>query len=211
PVEYKFEGINQVQTHVQVGRTFASTLRSFLRQDPDVIMVGEIRDNETAEICLRAALTGHFVLSTLHTNHALAALPRLRDMGIEPFLLASTLRVVVAQRLIRRLCKDCREAYELDAESSARFGIEQGAKIYRAPGCGNCQNKGYRGRVGVFEVVRLTKQLSDLVQRRVPMDELCNAVIDQGMKFLSHSAIDKVLQGLTSLEEALTITISDEG
>lgn len=210
PVEYKFMGINQVQTRSQVGLTFASTLRSFLRQDPDVIMVGEVRDSETAQICLRAALTGHFVLSTLHTNDALAAVTRLEDMDIEPFLLASTVRVIVAQRLIRRLCPNCREEDALDENTARRLGIPAGQIIYRPRGCKECRDMGYRGRVGVFEVIRINRQLSELIQKRASLEELRRAAVENGMKLLRHSAIDKVCQGLTSLEEALSITISED-
>ena len=135
PVEFKFSGINQVQTRSKVGLTFASALRSFLRQDPDVIMVGEVRDGETAEICMRAALTGHFVFSTLHTNDALSSVTRLHDMGIEPFLLSSTLRLLVAQRLLRRLCVECRQPYQLDAETAERLGIPTDTVIYKPGGC----------------------------------------------------------------------------
>src|SRR5207249_3409343 len=149
---YKFRGMNQVQVKPQVGLTFAGALRAFLRQDPDVIMVGEVRDQETAEICLRAALTGHFVLSTLHTNDALAAITRMEDMGIEPFLLASTLRVLQAQRLIRRLCRECRQGYDCDTETARRYALEVGQTLYRPRGCASCRNTGYRGRVGIFEV-----------------------------------------------------------
>lgn len=210
PVEFKFAGMNQVQTRSQVGLTFASALRSFLRQDPDVIMVGEVRDAETAQICLRAALTGHLVLSTLHTNDALAAVCRLEDMGIEPFLLASTLRVIVAQRLIRRLCRHCRQPYELDAETAHRVGLLPGEKIFRPVGCNECREAGYKGRIGVFEVVRNTKTLAELIQRRVLLPELRRAAIDLGMTLLQHSALEQVRLGKTSLEEALTVAISDE-
>jgi type IV pilus assembly protein PilB len=210
PVEYKFQGINQIQTKAHIGLTFADALRSFLRQDPDVIMVGEVRDSETAQICLRAALTGHFVLSTLHTNDALAAVNRLADMGVEPFLLASTLRVVVAQRLIRRLCQKCREQDVLDATTTNRLGLGSDEVIYRPRGCGECRQTGYKGRVGVFEVIRITRRLSDLIQNRAPLAELRQAAVDQGMKLLSQSAMEKARQGLTSLEEVLSITLSEE-
>ena len=168
PVEYKFKGMNQVQVKTQVGLTFAGALRAFLRQDPDVIMVGEVRDQETAQICLRAALTGHFVLSTIHTNDSLSAVNRLEDMGIEPFLLASTLRVLEAQRLIRRLCKECKEPYECDAETAQPHGLEVGQTLYRPKGCDECRGVGYRGRVGVFEVVRITPRMASLIQTRAP-------------------------------------------
>jgi type IV pilus assembly protein PilB len=208
PVEYKFDGMNQVQVKTQVGLTFSSVLRAFLRQDPDVIMVGEVRDQETAQICLRAALTGHFVLSTIHTNDSLSAVSRLQDMGIEPFLLAATLRVLEAQRLIRRLCKECKEAYGCDAESAKSFGLEVGSEIFRSKGCEACRGTGYRGRVGVFEVVRITRNMSNLIQCRTPLAELREAARSEGMKMLADSAIDKVRTGVTSLEEALAITMA---
>jgi type IV pilus assembly protein PilB len=208
PVEYKFDGMNQVQVKTQVGLTFASVLRAFLRQDPDVIMVGEVRDQETAQICLRAALTGHFVLSTIHTNDSLSAVSRLQDMGIEPFLLAATLRVLEAQRLIRRLCKECKQSYECDPESAKAYGLEVGQELFRAKGCDACRGTGYRGRVGVFEVVRITRSMSDLIQCRTPLAELREAARAEGMKMLADSAVDKVRQGMTSLEEALAITMA---
>ncbi len=210
PVEYKFLGINQVQVKSQVGLTFASALRSFLRQDPDIIMVGEVRDAETAQICLRAALTGHFVLSTLHTNDALAAVNRLVDMDIEPFLLASTLRVLAAQRLIRRLCQKCREPYDCDQQIARRYGLPEGAGLYRPTGCKECRETGYRGRVGVFEVIRITNRIANLIQTRTPLPELRQAAVAEGMKLLRKSAMEKVQQGVTSLEEALGITVSEE-
>ncbi len=172
PVEYKFKGINQVQVKTQVGLTFAGALRAFLRQDPDVIMVGEVRDQETAGICLRAALTGHFVLSTIHTNDSLSAVNRLTDMGIEPFLLASTLRVLEAQRLIRRLCRECREPYECNPETAKLHGLEPGQQLYRPKGCDHCRGSGYKGRIGVFEVVRITPRMAALIQSRTPLPEL---------------------------------------
>ena len=210
PVEYKFKGINQVQVKSQVGLTFAGALRAFLRQDPDVIMVGEVRDQETAGICLRAALTGHFVLSTIHTNDSLSAINRLVDMGIEPFLLASTLRVLEAQRLIRRLCKDCKEAYECNPETAKLHGLEPGSTLYRPKGCDRCHDSGYKGRVGVFEVVRITPRMASLIQSRTPLPELRAAAREQGMKLLIDSGMDKVRSGLTSLEEVLTVATNED-
>ena len=210
PVEYKFKGMNQVQVKSQVGLTFASALRAFLRQDPDIIMVGEVRDQETAEICLRAALTGHFVLSTIHTNDALSAVTRLQDMGIEPFLLACSLRVLEAQRLVRRLCIHCKEAYDVTAELAAAHGLTAGETIYRPKGCLQCRRMGYRGRVGVFEVIRITPRLTSLIQKRSPLDQLRKAAREEGMKMLFDSALDKVRQGLTSLEAALSVTMAEE-
>ena len=210
PVEYKFKGMNQVQVKVGVGLTFATALRAFLRQDPDVIMVGEVRDQETAQICLRAALTGHFVLSTIHTNDALSAVNRLIDMGIEPFLLASTLRVLQAQRLVRRLCKVCREAYTCDPENAHRYNLELGSTLYRPKGCDACRGSGYRGRVGIFEVIRITTLMSKLIQSRTPIQEMREAAQAEGMKLLIDSAVDKAREGLTSLESALSVTMSED-
>ena len=210
PVEYKFAGINQIQVKSQVGLTFASALRAFLRQDPDIIMVGEVRDAETAQICLRAALTGHFVLSTLHTNDALAAVNRLHDMEIEPFLLASTLRVLVAQRLIRRLCGKCRQPYDCDPEIARQYGFEVGQTLYKPAGCKECRDTGCRGRVGVFEVIRITDQMADLIQKRAPLPELRRAATEQGMKLLRDGALAKVREGVTSLENALAIMVAEE-
>jgi type IV pilus assembly protein PilB len=210
PVEYKFTGMNQVQVKAQVGLTFASALRAFLRQDPDIIMVGEVRDQETAQICLKAALTGHFVLSTLHTNDALSAVSRLQDMGLEPFLLAATLRVLQAQRLLRRLCKECKESYQCDEETAIRHGLETGMVLYRNKGCPNCRGSGYRGRVGIFEVIRITPMLAEGIQSRAPLPELRRMAQELGMKLLAQSAIDKVRVGQTSLEEALTVTMTEE-
>lgn len=208
PVEFKFEGINQVQTRQQVGLTFASALRSFLRQDPDVIMVGEVRDQETGEICIRAALTGHFVLSTLHTNDALSAVTRLAEMGIEPFLLANSLRLVIAQRLVRKLCT-CKQPYQLDEITAERYGLDPSATLYRPGGCPTCRDSGYKGRLAVFEVVRITPRLSQLIQQRGTVDQLRVAARESGMSLLAHSAMQKVLQGVTSLEEALGVIVSD--
>jgi type IV pilus assembly protein PilB len=210
PVEYKFKGINQVQVKTQVGLTFAGALRAFLRQDPDVIMVGEVRDQETAGICLRAALTGHFVLSTIHTNDSLSAVNRLTDMGIEPFLLASTLRVLEAQRLIRRLCKECREPYECDPQTAKSYALEVGQELYRPKGCDLCRGSGYKGRVGVFEVVRITPRMAQLIQQRAPLPELRASAREQGMKLLIDSGMDKVRAGVSSLEEVLTVATSED-
>jgi len=210
PVEYKFKGMNQVQVKAQVGLTFASALRAFLRQDPDVIMVGEVRDQETAQICLRAALTGHFVLSTIHTNDALSAVSRLVDMGIEPFLLASTLRVLEAQRLVRRLCKQCKEPYACDPENSEKYGLELGSVLYTAKGCDACRGTGYRGRLGIFEVIRITPLIAKLIQSRTPLPEMREAARIEGMKLLVDSAVAKAREGLTSLEAALSVTMSEE-
>ncbi|MBI1917211.1 MAG: Flp pilus assembly complex ATPase component TadA [Planctomycetes bacterium] len=210
PVEYKFKGMNQVQVKPHIGLTFAQALRSFLRQDPDVIMVGEVRDPETAEICLRSALTGHFVLSTIHTNDSLSAVSRLQDMGIEPFLLAATLRVLEAQRLIRRLCKECKEPYDCDAATAQLHKLETGQTLYRPAGCNTCRGTGYRGRVGIFEVVRIDPRLAELIQNHTPLPALRRAAQERGIKLLIDSAMDKVRAGMTSLEEAIGVTMADK-
>ncbi|MEL6105931.1 MAG: GspE/PulE family protein [Planctomycetota bacterium] len=205
PVEFKFSGINQVQTRAKVGLTFASALRAFLRQDPDVIMVGEVRDGETAEICMRAALTGHFVFSTLHTNDALSSITRLQDMGIEPFLLASTLRLLVAQRLMRRLCEECKMPYQLDEEGSRRFGIPREIPVFRAGGCSRCRETGYKGRLAVFEVIRINAELKDMILNGESVIEMQKRAVADGMKLLAQSAAAKVADGVTSVEEAISL------
>jgi len=209
PVEYKFAGINQVQVKPQVELTFARALRAFLRQDPDVIMVGEVRDTETAQICLRAALTGHFVLSTLHTNDALSATSRLMDMGIEPFLIASTLRLVEAQRLIRRLCAECKEPYNPDAQLQDKYGFAKDMVLYRPKGCKTCRDVGYKGRVGIFEVFRITPALRDMIQERAPLPKMHEAARKDGMQTLVDNGMGKVREGLTSLEEITNITAGE--
>jgi len=211
PVEYKFEGLNQVHVRPQVGLTFASALRAFLRQDPDVIMVGEVRDQETAQICLRAALTGHLVLSTLHTNDALAAVNRLVDMGTERFLLASALRVLEAQRLVRKLCTECKEPYALDGETAEKWGLDADQQYFRAKGCPACRGTGYSGRVGLFEVIRITPQLRDMIGAGASLPELRSAVHKQDMKLLADAGLGKVRAGVTSLEEVLSICLTISG
>ena len=211
PVEYKFEGLNQVHVRPQVGLTFASALRAFLRQDPDVIMVGEVRDEETAQICLRAALTGHLVLSTLHTNDALAAVNRLVDMGAERFLLASALRVLEAQRLVRKLCNHCKEPYTLDNETAEKWGLDRDREYFRAAGCEACRDVGYAGRVGLFEVIRVTPSLRDMIGRGASLAELRSQVHRLGGKLLADSGLDKVREGVTSLEEILSICLTEAG
>lgn len=210
PVEYKFVGINQIQVKSKVGLTFANALRAFLRQDPDIIMVGEVRDQETAEICLRAALTGHLVLSTLHTNDALSAISRLENLGIEPFLIASTLRVVQAQRLIRRLCQTCREPYRPDREMIDNYGFSKDDTIYRAKGCSECHDIGYKGRVGIYEIVPITSRLQNLIQSHAPLNELHEAAKNEGFMFIFENSLKKVREGVTSLEEAMTLILAGE-
>jgi type IV pilus assembly protein PilB len=204
PVEYQLPGISQVQVNPKAGLTFASGLRSFLRQDPDIIMVGEIRDEETARIAIHAALTGHLVLSTLHTNDAPGAVARLVDMGIEPFLVASSVIGIVAQRLVRVLCERCREAYTPDAALLARLGVvAEGSPpvFYRPVGCEFCAGLGYRGRIGLFEVMLVDATVRELVTKHAPVAEIARAALAAGMRTLQDDGVAKVVAGLTSVEE----------
>lgn len=208
PVEYHLDGINQVQVKPEIGLTFASALRAFLRQDPNVILVGEIRDLETAEICIRAALTGHLVLSTLHTNDAPSAVTRLMDIGVEPYLLMPLL-MVVAQRLVRRLCQDCKEAYEPSKEQIAELNIKADL-LYRPKGCSNCNQIGYKGRMTIVEMMAVNSKIRELMARRASYQELWKAAIESGMETLFENGVKKVAKGLTSLEEVLSKTLSME-
>lgn len=206
PVEYKLEGVNQVQVKPDIGLTFASALRSFLRQDPDIMLVGEVRDLETAEICIRSALTGHLVLSTLHTNDAPSAVSRLADIGIEPYMLAPSLQLVVAQRLARKLCLDCKEAYEPSPEQLKSVKIKS-ELIYKPKGCPKCNHLGYKGRACISEIMLINEQLRDLITQRTPFQKIREVARAGGMQTLYESGIKKVEDGVTSLEEALSITL----
>jgi len=213
PIEYEMVGINQVQMRPEIGLTFAHTLRTFLRQDPDVIMVGEIRDRETAEIAIRAALTGHLVFSTLHTNDSAGAITRLLDMGIEPFLAASSLEGIVAQRLVRRLCPECRRPWsgEPGMLEEENFPVErmQAEPVYEACGCETCHRTGFRGRTGLFETMLVTDNIRPLIVSRAAADEIKNTALHEGMKTLRDDGWEKVLQGLTTIEEVLRVTEED--
>ncbi len=205
PVEYRLAGINQVQVKPEIGLTFASALRSFLRQDPDIMLVGEVRDLETAEICVRSALTGHLVLSTLHTNDAPSAVTRLIDIGVEPFLLAPTILVVVGQRLVRKLCPECKEAYKPTAKElgSVKLNAET---IYRAKGCPACNNTGYRGRTLVAEIMSTSEDIKSLITQNVSYQKMRDLARKLGMTTLYESGLKKVEKGVTSLEEVMTVT-----
>ncbi len=210
PVEYNLPRVNQVQVNDEIGLTFATALRSFLRHDPDVILLGEIRDQETAVIANRAALTGHLVLSTLHTNDAASSVARLLDMGIPPFLLASSLRLVVAQRLIRKICEECKQTYEVDEAALVEHGYVSRdvgrVKVAKGRGCAACAQTGYRGRVAIYEVLPITREVKDLVLRAGSPAEICKVARDQGMKTLRDAALQKVLDGVTTLDEMLRVT-----
>ncbi|MCX5896096.1 MAG: type IV-A pilus assembly ATPase PilB [Proteobacteria bacterium] len=214
PVEFNLAGINQVQMHEEIGLTFATALRSFLRQDPDIILVGEIRDFETAEVGIKAALTGHLVLSTLHTNDAPSTINRLLNMGIEPFLVSSATNLIVAQRLVRKICGECKEPVTLPADSFAKLGVQAedytNVTFYKGKGCDNCNNTGYKGRVALYEVLPITEPIKELVLQGASSLDIKREAIRQGMKTLRGSGIQKLLEGVTSLEEVLKTTVRDD-
>jgi type IV pilus assembly protein PilB len=205
PVEYMLHGINQLQVHKNIGLTFAAALRSYLRQDPDIIMVGEIRDRETAEMAIEAALTGHLMFSTLHTNDAVGTVVRFLDMGIQPFLVSSSLLGVVAQRLMRRLCTKCKEPYDATEEELSAVRADKPVKLFKAPGCSRCGGTGFKGRIGVHEVLRPNDEIKTMINKVVPSEELKRVAVASGMITLYEDAMDKVRQGISSLEEALRV------
>ncbi len=213
PVEFSLPGINQVQVHEAIGLTFAAALRSFLRQDPDIIMVGEIRDFETAETAIKAALTGHLVLSTLHTNDAPSTVNRLLNMGVEPFLVASAVNLVLAQRLARRVCPECRVPEDIPPEGLIDLGVREedvGTFVcYRGRGCPACSNTGYRGRIALYEVMPMTDEIRDLVLVGASASEIKREAIRLGMLTLRQSAINKLKEGITSVEEVIRATVRD--
>ena len=206
PVEFYISGINQVNVNERAGLTFDSALRSILRQDPDKIMIGEIRDGPTAQIAIRSALTGHFVLSTLHTNDAPSAATRMIDMGVAPFLLSASLSGVIAQRLIRKLCPHCKDEYEIDEKTCEKNNIPAGSHAFRAIGCQHCRN-GYKGRRGIYEIMALNDDLREMILKGVDNMELREAAIKHGMKTLRTAGIHAALAGHTSLEEILSTTL----
>ncbi len=211
PVEANIDGINQVQTNNKANLTFASALRSILRQDPDIIMIGEIRDTETASIAVQASITGHLVVSTLHTNSAASTITRLEDMGIEPYLIADSTVGIIAQRLVRRLCPVCKEEYEPDAEEKELLKIPQNehVKIFRARGCKNCDNTGYKGRIGVYEIMELTHDLKLVISKGGSADDIKNKALQEGMNTLRMSATRYVLEGITSVPEMKKVSFDE--
>jgi type IV pilus assembly protein PilB len=209
PVEYRIDGINQVQVKPEIGLTFASALRSFLRQDPDVMLVGEVRDLETAQICVRAALTGHLVLSTLHTNDAPSAVTRLLDIGIEPYLLMPSLLCVVAQRLVRKLCPKCKEAYEPKEGQLGNIKLSGNQPLYKARGCDECNQIGYRGRLAICEVMMINDEIKSLIHEKANYSKIREAAKKMGMRSLFESGLQKVEAGITSLEEVLSVTLGE--
>ena len=209
PVEYQIEGINQVQVNPKIGLTFAAGLRSILRQDPDIVMIGEIRDLETAEIAVRASMTGHLVLSTLHTNDAPSSIARLTDMGVEPFLVASSLECVVAQRLVRRVCPDCSYTYkpsEKEAELIRKvLGKESPETLVRGKGCDKCLGTGYSGRIGIYQVMRIDEEMRSLITRTSETERIRELAFRKGMKTLLYDGLEKVVSGITTVEEVLQV------
>jgi type IV pilus assembly protein PilB len=212
PVEYNLKGVNQVQVNEGVGRTFAATLRSFLRQDPDVILVGETRDLETAQISIRAALTGHLVFTTLHTNDCPSTVARLFDMGIQPFLLSSSLLLILAQRLGRKICNDCREPYDANEEDLVPYGhMPTGAgaiQLFKGKGCQTCNFTGMKGRVAIYEVMPISERLRALILKNASTAELQEAARREGMKTLREAGLAKVLEGITTVDEVVRVTLS---
>ncbi|EKD64581.1 MAG: Type II secretion system protein E [uncultured bacterium] len=216
PIEYRIQGVNQIQTNMKTNLTFAGGLRSILRQDPNVIFVGEIRDKETAGIAVNAALTGHLVLSTVHTNDAATTLPRLTDMDIEPFLVASTINVIIAQRLIRKICEMCKTSVNIaqtdltkniPAETIRQhFGSDKEIRIYKGAGCKVCHNTGYSGRIGIFEVLEVSKEIKKLILERSDSDVITAKAVEEGMSTMLDDGLEKVKKSLTTLEEVLRVT-----
>jgi type II secretory ATPase GspE/PulE/Tfp pilus assembly ATPase PilB-like protein len=216
PIEYRIAGVNQIQTNIKTNLTFASGLRSILRQDPNVIFVGEIRDKETAGIAVNAALTGHLVLSTVHTNDAATTLPRLTDMGIEPFLVASTVNAIIAQRLIRKICEMCKTSINITQSELTKnipieaikkhFGSEKEIRIYNGLGCKICHNTGYTGRIGIFEVLDVSKEIKKLILARSDSDVITREAVEEGMSTMLDDGLEKVRKSITTLEEVLRVT-----
>jgi type IV pilus assembly protein PilB len=213
PIEYNFMGINQVQMHEEIGLTFASALRSFLRQDPDIIMVGEIRDFETAQIAIQASLTGHMVLSTVHTNDAPSTISRLIDMGVEPFLITSSLNLILAQRLVRKICRECKEELTVNPKVLAGLGVSpdeiDGFRLFRGKGCQLCNGTGYKGRLGLYEVMPVVDELKELVLSRASNFDIKKKAISLGMKTLRQAGMTKIKEGVTTIDEILRTTTDD--
>ena len=215
PVEYDIDGIVQVPINHEIGLTFASALRSILRQDPDIILVGEIRDLETAQIAVQASLTGHMVFSTLHTNDAPSSITRMRDMGLEPYLITATLEGILAQRLVRKICEDCRTEFEPSAEMLMELSLRQqdiaGKKFFFGRGCDRCNNTGHRGRMGIYELVLVNDELRDMISAGASTDQLRAACRKQGMSTLRHAGLNAIFDGKTTIEEVVRETVLEEG
>jgi len=213
PVEYQMKGIGQVQVKSKIGMTFAAALRSILRQDPDIVMIGETRDHETAQIAIQAALTGHLVLSTLHTNSAPATVTRLIDMGVEPFLISSTIVMICAQRLVRKLCPACKVAHKPELALIKNLGLTEAQakkiKFFKANGCEECNNMGYKGRLPIFEIMEMTPGVAKLTMERSDASIIRNQATKDGMIELLDDGIRKIKDGLTTIEEVLSVATAD--
>ena len=212
PVEANIDGINQVQTNVKADLTFASALRSILRQDPDIIMIGEIRDTETAQIAVQASITGHLVVSTLHTNSSASTLTRLMDMGVESYLLADSMVGVIAQRLVRRLCPECKTAYEASEDEKEILGLptDEALTLYKPCGCEQCNNTGYRGRIGVYEIMTITPRIRHVISKRGTAEQIRDVALEEGMHTLRMSASKLVLEGITAFSEMIKVSFENE-
>ncbi len=206
PVEYELPLIRQTQVNVKAGLTFANGLRSILRQDPDIIMVGEIRDKETSEIAIQASLTGHLVFSTLHTNNAPSALTRLLDMGIEPYLISSSIIGILAQRLVRAICPKCKESYEVQDAALKNLKLTRETKLFHGKGCLSCKNTGFQGRIGIFELLLMNDEIKNMVTAKTSANEIRKKAIEQGMSTLYDDGMKKVKSGITTPEELLRVT-----
>jgi type IV pilus assembly protein PilB len=213
PAEYQLPGINQVTMNKKAGLNFANTLRAFLRQDPDIIMVGEMRDLETSQIAVEAALTGHFVLSTLHTNDAPSAVLRLADMGVETFLIANTVTGVIAQRLARRICTACKQPYDVPASTLRRFGFhierpDQKVTLWNGSGCERCRNTGFKGRIGLYELMSLDDEVREMIVNRASIVDIRNLAKKNGMKEMREDGLQKVLDGVTTPDEVMRVVFT---
>lgn len=206
PVEYNFKGINQMQVNSKIGFDFSNGLRSILRQDPDIIMVGEIRDGETAEISVRSALTGHLVLSTIHTNNAVGTITRMEDMGIKPFLISSTVTGIIAQRLVRKICPSCREEYISDEREMRLLNLDAPIKLRKGKGCSLCNNSGFKGRIGIYEIMEISPEIKNSIDKNATEAEIEKIAAMQGMIILRKACINKVKQGLTTVDEMMRVT-----
>ncbi|HAH20307.1 MAG TPA: type II secretion system protein GspE, partial [Candidatus Omnitrophica bacterium] len=213
PVEYQLRGIAQIQVLPKIGLTFATGLRSILRHDPDVIMVGEVRDSETAEVAIRASLTGHLVFSTLHTNDAAGGVTRLIDMGVEPFLISSSLECLIAQRLVRLVCPNCKVSYQVTKEALRDFNLgkeQENIEIFKGKGCSLCKFSGYKGRTGIHEVMLMNNALREMVIQKASSQQIKKKAIECGMRTLRQDGWDKIAKGLTTVEEVLRVTQQEE-
>jgi type IV pilus assembly protein PilB len=209
PIEYDLPGVTQIQVNSAIGLTFASVLRAFLRQDPDVLLVGETRDKETAHTAVEAALTGHLVFTTLHTNSAAAAFTRLHEMDVEPFLVSSSTIGVIAQRLARRLCQQCKESFTVDANIARFWGLAEGTTVFRGKGCNACGGKGVRGRVGVYEVMKVTPRIRTMIGTGARSEDIHAAAVEEGMIDLKRYSAWLLTEGLTSVEEVTSVVSVD--